>query len=161
MICSPTPDWELLKADFDIEYTDMNKEENPIFLSYIVKSHLTHNYSNHFKIYTDGSVLENEQAGAEFVIPEIKTIYIYIKKKRRKKRFLISKGKIYIYCRISCTINAFMIIIVNLSMTSFSILFCVDSNAVLYLLHSKDSKVRSDIIYVIMYLVHRLLIKRY
>ena len=52
-----------------------------------------------------------------------------------------------------------MIIIVNLSMTSFIILFCVDSNAVLYLLHSTDCKVRADIIYLIMYLVHCLLIK--
>ena len=62
-----------MKADFDIEYTDMNKEENPHLLWSIVKSHLTHNYSNHLKIYTDGSALENEQAGAEFVIPEFKT----------------------------------------------------------------------------------------
>ena len=44
---------------------------------------------------------------------------------------------------------------------SFNILFCVDSDAVLYLLRSTDSKVRSDIIYVIMYLVDCLLIKRY
>ncbi|MCB4762176.1 MAG: hypothetical protein LGB06_07975 [Sulfurovum sp.] len=51
----------------------MNKEENPHILLYIVKSHLTHNYSNHLKIYTDGSALENEQAGEEFVIPEFKT----------------------------------------------------------------------------------------
>ena len=75
MICSPTPtpDWELMKTNFDTEYTEMNKEENPHILSYIVKSHLTQNYSNHLKIYTDGSALENEQAGAEFVIPEFKT----------------------------------------------------------------------------------------
>ena len=40
-----------------------------------------------------------------------------------KNIFLFWKGRIYIYCRISCTINAFIIIIVNLSMTLFNILF--------------------------------------
>ena len=72
MIYSPTPDYELMKADFDTEYTEMKKEENRHILSYIVKSHLADN-SNHLKIYTDGSVVENEQAGAGFVISEFKT----------------------------------------------------------------------------------------
>ena len=53
-------------------------------------------------------------------IPEFKTEN---KKKLKQKRFLSWKGKIYIYCRISCTINGFIIIIVNLSMTLFNILF--------------------------------------
>ena len=51
----------------------MNKEENPHILSYLVQSHIANNYSNHLKVFTDGSVLENEQACPGFVIPEIKT----------------------------------------------------------------------------------------
>ena len=82
-----------MKADFAIEYTGMKKEENPHVLSQRVKSHLV-DYSNHLKIYAYGSVLENEQAGAGFVIPETKT----------EKKFLLRKRKIYIYCTISCTI---------------------------------------------------------
>ena len=52
----------------------MKKEENPHILSYNY-SKITSccQYSNHEKIYTNGSVLENEQAGAGFVIPESKT----------------------------------------------------------------------------------------
>ena len=72
MSYSPTPDWELMKADFDINYTEMNKEENPHILSQLIQSHIANNYSNHLKIFTDGSVLENEQACPGFVIPEIK-----------------------------------------------------------------------------------------
>ena len=67
-------------------------------------------------------------------IPEFKT--------EQKKRFLLWKGKIDIYCIISCTINGFIIIIVNLSVTLFNILFCVDTKVVLYLLHFTDSEVR-------------------
>ena len=72
MIYSPTPDWELMKVDFDTEYSEMKKEENRHILPYIVKSHLADS-SNHLKIYTDGSVVENEEAGAGFVIPEFTT----------------------------------------------------------------------------------------
>ena len=43
MIYSPTPDWELMKADFDIQYTEIKKEENTHSLLYIVKSHLADN----------------------------------------------------------------------------------------------------------------------
>ena len=32
MVCSPTPDWELMKADLDTEYIKMKKEENPNIL---------------------------------------------------------------------------------------------------------------------------------
>ena len=46
-----------------------------------------------------------------------------VKKQTTKKRFLLWTGKIDIYFRISCTINGFIIIIVNLSMTLFNILF--------------------------------------
>ena len=52
---------------------ETNKEENPHILSYLVQSHIANNYSNHLKVFTDGSVLENEQACPGFVIPEIKT----------------------------------------------------------------------------------------
>jgi len=32
MVCSPTPDWELMKAGLDTVYTKMKKEENPNIL---------------------------------------------------------------------------------------------------------------------------------
>ena len=71
MSFSPLPAWELMKADYDINYTDTKKKkkkkrENPHILSYLVKSHIADNYSNHLKILKDGSVLGNQQAGAGF-----------------------------------------------------------------------------------------------
>ena len=32
MVCSPTPDLELMKADLDTEYTKTKEEENPHIL---------------------------------------------------------------------------------------------------------------------------------
>ena len=48
MSFSPLPAWELMKADYDINYTDTKKKkkkkrENPHILSYLVKSHIADN----------------------------------------------------------------------------------------------------------------------
>ena len=68
MTYSQTPAWELMKADhLDTYYTEMKKKENPHILLYLAKSHIADNYSNHLKIHTDGSVLQNEAANAFFL----------------------------------------------------------------------------------------------
>ena len=75
-----------MKADFDIDYTEMMKEEKPHVLAYLVKSHIADNCSNHLKMFTDGSVLENEQGGAGFLIPEFKT------GGKKRRSFYLGKG---------------------------------------------------------------------
>ena len=69
---SPVPSWELRKPTFDIDHTNLTKTENPNLLSVSVKSHMETNYISHLKVFTDGSVLDNKQAGAAFVIPALK-----------------------------------------------------------------------------------------
>ena len=66
MTYSATPDWEVKKADFDIDYNVMKKQENPHILSCLVKHHITDNYSDHLKIHIDGSLLQNETVDAFF-----------------------------------------------------------------------------------------------
>ena len=68
---TPIPPWELTKAHFDIDHTLTKKDENPHILATSVRSHLADNYSNHLKVFTDGSVLGN-QTGAGYVIPALK-----------------------------------------------------------------------------------------
>ena len=61
MSYSQTPAWELMKADhLDTDYTEMKKEEHPHILLYLAKSHIADNYSDHLKMFTDGSLLEND-----------------------------------------------------------------------------------------------------
>ena len=45
----------------------------PHLLTNIVRSHIADNCSNHLKVYTNGSLLENGYSGAGFVIPHFKT----------------------------------------------------------------------------------------
>ena len=100
------------------------------------------------KIYTDGSVLENKQASSRFVIPEFKT----------EKGFYLGKGRSIFTAELVALLMV-LSSIVHLPMVLFNILFCVDSNAVLYSLNSTDSKMRSDIVYEIKHLVQCLLLK--
>ena len=67
MSYSPIPALELMEAAFDSDYTEMKKEENLHILSYVIKYHIADNYSNHLKLFTDGSVSENEQACVPWV----------------------------------------------------------------------------------------------
>ena len=56
---------------FDNYYKSLERKDNINILAVKVKQHLSENYQNHLKIFTDGSVLENKDAGAAFVIPSL------------------------------------------------------------------------------------------
>ena len=63
------------------------RRESTYFITYSKITPYTQLFKS-LKIYTDGSVLENEQSGAEFVIPEFKTKT----NKKLKKSFYFGKG---------------------------------------------------------------------
>ena len=104
-----------MKADFNIDYTEMKKEEKPHVLAHLVRSHIADNCLNHLRIVT---------GGAGFLIPEFKT--------GGTKKLLLRKRNVYIYCRIICTLNDFMIYIVNLPLVLLNILFLFGLKGVLY-----------------------------
>lgn len=79
----------------------------------------------------------HEQADTGFVLPEFKT--------EKRKKLLLMKGNICIYCRISFTGLDHIYQIYQWCCSVFFSL-CVDSSAVLHSLNSADSKMRSNII---------------
>ena len=66
------PPWEHKQARFDTDYTDIKKDEDQNLLTAEVRDHMGSQYSNHLKVFTDGSVLETGNCGAAFVIPDLK-----------------------------------------------------------------------------------------
>ena len=50
------PPWEHKSANFDIDYTDIKKDEDPNLLNFEVRSHLEQHYHNHLKIFTSDSL---------------------------------------------------------------------------------------------------------
>ena len=77
--CSSSLRWKFVHTDkqtdrvqapyFDNYTQILEKKDNINILAVKVKQHLSENYQNHLKIFTDGSVLETKDAGAAFVIP--------------------------------------------------------------------------------------------
>lgn len=67
-----TVPWSLRKPSFDLNYApNVSKKSNPTLLKSIVKERIDANYSSCLQVFTDGSILEKEQAGCAFVIPKL------------------------------------------------------------------------------------------
>ena len=73
------PPWEIKSAKFDIDYCSETKRDDPLVIPSIVRNHLAEKYSYDLRIFTDGSVLEDDRSGFGFVIPSLdikKSYYI-------------------------------------------------------------------------------------
>ena len=145
---SPIPPWELHKPHFDIDHTTMKKDENPNILAVSVKSHIEDKYRDHLKIFTDGSVLENKQTGAAFVIPAF----------RIEKSYYLGKNYSIFTAELYAILMALRYL-VDFPRSLFQIVFCVDSKSVLYSLRSTDPKIRAELIIEIRHLIHSLIIR--
>ena len=139
----PIPKWELERASFDIDHTSLKKDINLNILSTSVQSHINENYPLHLKIFTDGSVLENNNSGAAFLIPDLKV----------EKSFYLGKNKSIFTCELMAILMALNFVVL-FPKTIFQILFCVDSKGVLYAMKSFSLKIRSEMIMEISHLIH-------
>ena len=68
----PIPLRETPKLFFDIYYMKLKKDENTNITASIAKSHIHELYQNHLTIFIDGSVLDDNNVGAAFVIHTLK-----------------------------------------------------------------------------------------
>jgi ribonuclease HI len=139
----PVPQWELSKASFDIDHTDVTKKDNPNLLSAEVRRHVSESYSDTLKIYTDGSVVENNTAGSAFIIPDLKI----------EKSFHLGKHFSIFTAELIAILMALEYIL-NFPNIIYHLLLCVDSKSVLYALRSLSSKCRPDVIYQICHAVN-------
>ena len=143
MSCSPIPSWELLNAGFDIDHTDIKKEENTNMLATNAKMHLAESYPNHLKVYTDGSVLDDDSAGSGFIIPSLNV----------KKSYHLGRG-FSIFTAELISILMALTYLMAFPINIFNILFCVDSKSVLKSLRSSTNKINDTIIFEIKFLIH-------
>ena len=64
------PPWTLARANITVTLSTESKTENPLLLTCLAKENINRNYSDHLKIFTDGSKLDNGKVGCAYVIPE-------------------------------------------------------------------------------------------
>ena len=147
-ILNPVPPWERKNATFDINHTELKKEDQPHVLSYSVKLHVQNNYPNHLKVYTDGSLLSNKQSGSAFVIPSLKV----------NKSYSIGENRSIFSAELVAIVMALNYLI-DLPFTVFRVLICVDSKSVLQSLQSSDSNVPHFIVNEAKHLLHLLICK--
>ena len=146
LIYTPTPMWELRHAGFDIDYTDLKKNEHENILAAIAREHIQDQYYHSLKVYTDGSVLETGETGAGYVIPDLKI----------QNSFSLGKG----YSVFTAELVAIIMVlncIVNIQKDIFSVLLCVDSKSVLQSLSSSNSKERNELTFEIKHIINTLI----
>ena len=142
------PIWELPKPLFDLQHTDMTKDENPNILTSLVKTHCLNTYSSHLHIYTDGSLLENNDCGAAFIIPQYRIVKSY---------YIGSLLSIF-----TAELTAIMMALTclfDLIGENTKIVLFVDSLSVLKTLENFGIQTRADLVYEIYYLLYQLFIK--
>jgi ribonuclease HI len=145
-VTSPLPPWEHLRAKFDIDFTDEKKNQNINILVSDVKQHLAEQYPYHLKIFTDGSVLETNDCGSAFSIPDLKI----------DKSYYLGKG----FSIFSCELYAILMALNHILFSPkdiYNILVCVDSKAALYALQNGNTKIRPDLISEIYYFIHSII----
>ena len=141
------PHWNLNKPQFITNYLNTTKSQSqPHVLKILVLDFIHTNYPNHLHIFTDGSKLENNQAGAAFYIPKLNishSFHVGLNYSNYTAELIgIEQGLLYI----------------NENITPPSdILFCVDSKATLISLQNISSKFRSHMIQHIQNLIHTII----
>ena len=143
---SNIPSWEMKKAHFDIDNPILNKSTQPGLLKQLTLEHLYRNYGKHLKIYTDGSKLDNGNAGAAFAIPAHNII----------KSFHL--GKYYsIFTAELIGILQVLKFIKKSNINSSKVVLCVDSKSALISLNGNFNKHRTNVIFEIQGLINELI----
>ena len=142
---NPVPPWERRRATFDIDHTNILKNEQPHVLSYSVKMYLQNNYPNHLKVYTDGSSLDNQESGSAFVIPSLNI----------EKSYSIGKNRSVFFAELVAIVMA-LHYLVDLPFDIFRVLFCVDSRSVLQSIECSNNFSSHVIVNEVWHLIHLL-----
>ena len=67
----PYPPWDLESPRIDTGLGGVTKRDNALYLSTLANEKLERSFSQHLRVFTDGSVLETGEVGCAFVIPAL------------------------------------------------------------------------------------------
>ena len=130
---------------FDTHYTSLKKSENINIISTTSRLHIIDNYDSHLQIFTDGSLLENNDCGAAFVIPQYNI----------EKSFYLGKYLSIFTAELTAIIMALNFIL-NFQTNFTNITLFVDSLSVLQSLENVNTKTRQELVYEIYSLLYQL-----
>ena len=137
------PPWEHLEANYDIDYASVTKTDNTNILQAEAKENLSCKYHNCLKVYTDGSVLDSGDCGSAFIIPELNI----------KRSYHLGKGSSIYTCELYAIMFAISQLI-ELTLSIYHVVICVDSKSVLQSLKSWDCNAGTELLFEIKHLIH-------
>ena len=130
-------------TNFNIDYTDLNKNEYNNIVTVTAKEQLNVKYSNFLQVFTDGSILDSSDVGAGFAIPSLNV----------RKAFYLGIGLSIFTAELFALIMALNFIL-DFSKDLLNVVFCIDSKSVLYALRNWKCKTRREMIFESRYLIH-------
>jgi len=124
---------------------NITKKDNPIYLATVTKETLNYKFSEHLKVFTDGSKFSDGSVGCAFVIPDLKI----------SKRYTLNKD-ISIFSAELCALLMACTFINDLPVTPRAVVFCSDSRSSLQALQQNTSN-RTELQREILFTCHQLI----
>ena len=144
----PYPPWLCEQADIFYDFGEMTKSNSPLIIAYKAREIIQTRFKYFLRIFTDGSISDNSEVGAAFVVPDLKI----------KKRYHLTKG-VSIFTAELFAIMMALEFFNDLPALPTKIVIFSDSKAALMALKNQSSRERGDLIYEIVYLIHQLIVR--
>ena len=143
------PPWELAMPRFECRYAEgSSKKSDPRFATVLAREKIERQFSQHLKVYTDGSLLDSGEVGCAFVIPDLGIT----------KEFKLNAG-LSIFSAEMFAILMACEFINDMPNTPRGVVILSDSKSSLQALERGGSRNRSDVQANILHVAHQIITK--
>ena len=139
------PLWKLPTIHFDVNTSKTNKSVSPNILKVLFYEEIQKSYSDFTKIFTDGSVLDDGNAGSAFLIP---TLNIH-------KSFYLGKNISIFTAEIYAILEA-LTYVLRSKIENTKLLLCVDSMSAISSIKLVTGKIRPKLLHKILHVITQL-----
>nr|KAG5690989.1 hypothetical protein BaRGS_007336 [Batillaria attramentaria] len=143
------PPWELAKPEYEHRYAEgASKKADSALATTLAREKIEQRFSQHLKIYTDGSVLDSGEVGCAFVIPDLGIT----------RRYKLNAG-LSIFSAEMCAILMACTFVNDMPNPPLGVVILSDSKSSLQALERGGTRNRSDVQSEILFLAHQIITK--
>nr|KAG5696680.1 hypothetical protein BaRGS_012049 [Batillaria attramentaria] len=143
------PPWELAKPEYEHRYAEgASKKADSALATTLAREKIEQRFSQHLKIYTDGSVLDSGEVGCAFVIPDLGITRRY----KLNAGLSIFSAEMYAILMACTFVN-------DMPNPPLGVVILSDSKSLLQALERGGTRNRSDVQCEILFLAHQIITK--
>nr|KAG5691618.1 hypothetical protein BaRGS_023789 [Batillaria attramentaria] len=143
------PPWELAKPEYEHRYAEgASKKADSALATTLAREKIEQRFSQHLKIYTDGSVLDSGEVGCAFVIPDLGITRRY----KLNAGLSIFSAEMYAILMACTFVN-------DMPNPPLGVVILSDSKSSLQALERGGTRNRSDVQCEILFLAHQIITK--